>query len=202
VSVRLYTELHELREIAEPVCVAAGVPWSVCVAQAWAESGLGRSHLARTANNFHGIKYRKRIHQTYVWHVSPERGRDGTTAKHRMRFASFPSPEAGIAAWCVRVTGRRYGDSALFADDPTRFMAYLWGRGWATADHYVEAFAGRLRRLGEVMGDPALALARIDPELEPCITALRGCYGKERHELTTYLASVRFVWSDVPAVGF
>ena len=52
------------------------------------------------------------------------------------------------------------------------------------------------------MGDPALALARIDPELEPCITALRGCYGKERHDLTTYLASVRFVWSEVPAVGF
>jgi hypothetical protein len=201
-SPRLMAELQVLREIAEPVCLEAGVPWAVCVAQAWTESGLGRSELAQKAHNYHGIKYRKSAHDAYVWHVSPERTRKGVTKRDRMRFAAFATPEDGIRAWCDKVTSRRYKRSAEFGGDPLRFMAYLWARGWATANHYVEHFAGRLRALGRAINDAELAAVRIDAELEPCLDVLRETYGAERHKLGDFLAGLRFCWSAVPELDF
>lgn len=199
-SPRLLQELQQLRAIAEPVCAAAGVPWAVCVAQAWAESGLGRSDLAKRANNFHGIKYRKGQHTRFVMHVSPERTRKGVTTRQRMRFAAFDTPEDGIRAWVKKVTGRRYRRSSDYEDDPVRFVAYLWGKGWATANHYVAAFAAKLRKLGDAIGDKALAKVRVDHQLEPCLVVLRECYGSERHKLTNWLAQSGLFWDRVPTM--
>lgn len=174
------------------------MPWSVCVAQAWVESGLGTSELATKANNFHGIKYRSALHDRWVWHVSPEKTRKGVTTRDRMRFAAFDTPADGIRAWCRKVTGSRYSRSKVHREDPLRFMAYLWGRGWATADHYVEAFASRLRKLGEAIGDTDLASARVDTELTPCLEVLRSAYGAERHLLAEHLSTFGFRASQVP----
>lgn len=201
-SPRLQSELLDLKQLAQPVCEAAGVPWAVCVAQAWTESGLGRSELARKANNFHGIKYRKRVHPRFVWHISPEQTRKGLTTRNRMRFAAFDTPQEGIQAWCDKVTGARYSGSSAFRDDPVRFMAYLWGRGWATAGHYVEHVAGRLRALGEAIGDTELAQVHVDTELEPCLEVLREAFGAERHKATEAMAEAGFCWSRVPAIDF
>ena len=200
-SPRLLQELQQLRDIAEPVYAAAGVPWAVCVGQAWAESGLGRSDLAQRANNFHGIKYRKGQHDRFVMHVSPERTRKGNTTKQRMRFAAFDTPEDGIRAWVKKVTSRRYRRSSDYETDPVRFMAYLWGKGWATANHYVESFSARLRKLGRIIGDEDLAGARVDHQLEPCLEVLRECGpGSDRHKLTDWLAQYGLVWDRVPTM--
>lgn len=97
-------------------------------------------------------------------------------------FCTFETMEAGIRAWCLWMKRSRYQDGGVLADDPVRWIAYRWMRGYATADHYVEAVVKRMRRCVEYLGDESFDVT-IDDELDALLDEAREVDGRDRWEL-------------------
>jgi hypothetical protein len=98
-------------------------------------------------------------------------------------FCTFDSMEAGIRAWVVWMKKSRYDDGGVFKDDPVRWIAYRWMRGYATADSYVEAVVKRMNRVAEYLGDDTFA-AEIDENLDEILDEARFLGpGRERWDL-------------------
>lgn len=95
-------------------------------------------------------------------------------------FCAWPTLEAGVRGWAAFVTSSRYDDGGVFADDPARWFAYRWAKGYATARRYVEANVKNVNKLSDVTGVHAV----IDEGLERFLDAARELHGRARWEFT------------------
>jgi hypothetical protein len=97
-------------------------------------------------------------------------------------FCTFPTLEAGIRGWCLWMKRSRYQDGGILRDDPVRWIAYRWMRGYATADHYVEAVVKRMRRCAEYLGDRSFDVS-INDALDNLLDEARTVDGRDRWNL-------------------
>lgn len=98
-------------------------------------------------------------------------------------FCTFSSLEAGVKGWCRFMKRSRYQDGGILANDPVRWIAYRWMRGYATADFYVEAVVKRMQRVFKYTDDPAFDV-EISEDLDELLDEARRLGpGVERWEL-------------------
>lgn len=179
--------LEEFIPLARQICVAYEMPWQVCVVQAYAESGWGYRNISSPKhNNRWGIKAGRVYAPATVKKFTKEFDENG---KFRIRgtFSSWPTLTEGVEGWIAFLSRKRYKRPLTwgFEDDPARFITWIWGRGYATAPHYVERYIKVARKLAEKIGDESL-LADIDPPLASCIADIRGATpGKARYRLAS-----------------
>jgi LysM repeat protein len=123
---------------------ATGVPASVTIAQAILESNWGDSLLARSANNFFGIKAHSNPSGQAVYWMEAWEVVDGEDVVRYEPFRAYASPEASFADH-----GRffrqnsRYWKALAVADDPRAFAQAIADAGYATDP----AYGGKLIRL-------------------------------------------------------
>lgn len=97
-------------------------------------------------------------------------------------FCTFPTLAAGILGWCRWMKRSRYQDGGILANDPVRWIAYRWMRGYATADHYVEAVVKRMRSCAKYLDDDTFDMTITD-ELDQLLDEAREVDGPDRWEL-------------------
>jgi flagellum-specific peptidoglycan hydrolase FlgJ len=179
---------------AQEVCRLRGLPWQVCVVQAYTESGWGFRGLASDAhNNRWGIKAGRVAADGETTKLTTEFLKRGKV-RIRGHFASWRSMTRGIHGWCDFLDRQRYRRPRIwgFEDDPARFVTWIWGKGYATAPRYVERFVRVSGKLADRIGDRSLR-ADIDPALARCLDEMRDVpAGRERRELTKALGAYGF----------
>lgn len=186
--------IEEFVPFAREVCAFHGVPWQVCIIQAYVESAWGFRGLASEEhNNRWGIKAGRVFSPATTSKLTTEFLKKGKV-KVVAKFASWPTLEEGIIGWIQFMERKRYKRPLnwSFADDPARFITWIWGRGYATAPRYVERFVRVSRKLAEKIGDQSLQ-ADIDPYLAECIEQIREFpAGKRRRDCTSSLGVYGF----------
>lgn len=194
--------IEEFVPFAREVCDFHDVPWQVCVVQAYVESSWGFRGLASEEhNNRWGIKAGRVYSPATTLKLTTEFLKQGKV-KVNAKFASWPTMEEGIVGWIKFMERKRYKRPLTwnFADDPARFITWIWGRGYATAPRYVERYVRSAMKLAEKIGDASLR-AEIDPYLERCIKEIRKATpGKERYEVTSSLGVYGFTGECAPYV--
>lgn len=181
-SQRIRDWLDEHGEAVQAICAVHGLPWQACVVQGILESGLGRTVLGEVYNLW-GISYRKAHHKAFVWKRTRE-VKGGELVYVRKRFAAFESMEEGVDGYCRFVTRSRYVPEdldfyGLFQRDPLRFVAWIWGRGYATSRRYVRKAAVRFRWVLDATGDRTYDCV-VDAGLEASLETLEQVSGKRR----------------------
>jgi hypothetical protein len=205
--------LDRYRPTVERVCTELSVPFTVCLAQMRTEAGGGGGDLGKRHNHWgvkfpkgqvrfeamgrpgsyekmtpeririRSLKHIERLRaKGAVFKDTPEVGKS-CRLRLRQTFCTWPTLEAGVRGWCAFVTSSRYDDDGVFVDDPARWFAYRWGRGYATARKYVEANVRNLNRLADKTGEEAFR-AVIDEGLAAFLDAARELSGKARWAYT------------------
>jgi len=145
--------LKRLSALARPICDMTGVPVSVCLAQWAIDTSWGD---AQVGNNCFGLKGIG-DQGTQSWKTSAIV--DGKQCRTISHFARYSSPEASIRAYCQLVTSGRYAPaSSRFAHSPVMFLICLWGAGYATMSHYVEACSQASKDVATILEDTGLHL--------------------------------------------
>ena len=118
------------------------------VAQSIAESGYGKSNLAKNANNFAGVKYIASLHPAFYETQTKEviKGKNVTiTAK----FAKFPTALDGVKNHIETLMKPRYEKARLNAKTPEEQIKMIVEAGYATlnATTYVNILKGNIKRI-------------------------------------------------------
>ena len=87
-------------------------------------------------------------------------------------FCTWKTMEAGVRGWAVFMQRSRYDDGGVLRDDPVRWIAYRWMRGYATSNQYVEAVVNRMNKVAKYTGDESFAV-EITEELDDLLDEAR-----------------------------
>lgn len=121
-----------------------GVPASITIAQAIQESRYGTSGLARSADNYFGIKARqgedyKRFETREIIH--------GVEVEELSAFACYHSPDESFDAHGkLLATLPRYAPAMACADDPLAFAIQLQHCGYSTDLKYPSELAALIKQ--------------------------------------------------------
>lgn len=119
-----YTITPEIQAYANQASAISGVPQSVILGQAIYESMLGRSNLAKKANNWFGIKG------------------SGTAGTYNGTWAAYSSPADSFAAYGKLMTKSRYASKIQAAKAQNTDAAYInaiVAGGYCPDNGYAEA---------------------------------------------------------------
>lgn len=113
---------------------------SPIIAQAVLESGYGTSELAKNANNFFGLKYRKNrcpsACGTYV-KVGSEQNADGSYTSSEMTWMKFENMEKGVRGYFEFINVSNY-KNLKGVTDPEQYLKNIKADGYATSHDYVK----------------------------------------------------------------
>ena len=114
-----------------------GVPASITIAQAIAESGWGKSALAKQANNFFGIKaVANAAPEDYAEFMTDEFV-DGRDVKQMARFARYATPTDSFLAHArLLATARRYQPAMAVRRNAGNFAVAIQHCGYSTNPNY------------------------------------------------------------------
>lgn len=113
---------------------------SPIIAQAILESASGTSELAKNANNFFGLKYRKDRCPTSTgiyYKVGSEQNADGSYTSSAMKWCKFDTMEDGVIGYFDFINIKRY-NSVKNIEDPKTYLQNIKKAGYATSLNYVD----------------------------------------------------------------
>jgi flagellum-specific peptidoglycan hydrolase FlgJ len=114
-----------------------GVPASITIAQAIAESGWGKSALAVQANNFFGIKAIAHTDPNTYVEFSTKEFVGGRKISVMADFAKYPSPVESFQAHAKLLSqASRYMQAMNERNDPAEFATQLQKCGYSTNPEY------------------------------------------------------------------
>lgn len=117
-----------------------GVPASITIAQAIAESGWGQSALAKQANNFFGIKALAHADPNAYAEFPTHEFVDGREVSVMCAFAKYPSPlDSFLAHARLLALAPRYQPAMAERNDPAAFATQLQKCGYSTSPDYAVA---------------------------------------------------------------
>jgi len=118
------------------------------VAQSIAESGYGKSNLAKNANNFAGVKYIASLHPAF-YETQTKEVIKGKTVTITAKFAKFPTALDGVKNHIETLMKPRYEKARLTAKTPEEQIKMIVQAGYATlnATTYVNILKGNIKRI-------------------------------------------------------
>jgi len=118
------------------------------VAQSIAESGYGKSNLAKNANNFAGVKYIASLHPAFFETKTKEVVK-GKTITVTAKFAKFPTALDGDKNHIQTLMKPRYDKARLNAKTPEEQIKMIVEAGYATLSptKYVDIIRGNIKRI-------------------------------------------------------
>ena len=111
---------------------------SPIVAQAVLESGSGNSELAKNANNYFGLKYKKGRCPTacgYYTKVGSEQNKDGSYTSSVMQWMKFKDMEDGVQGYFDFINNSNYAN-LKGVTDPKTYLENIKADGYATSVSY------------------------------------------------------------------
>lgn len=114
--------------------------YSPIIAQAILESASGTSELAKSANNFFGLKYREnRCPSSNGFYIKEgsEQNADGSYVSSVMEWFKFPNMEEGVQGYFDFINNSRY-ENLKGVTDPETYLKNIKADGYATSLNYVE----------------------------------------------------------------
>lgn len=111
--------------------------YSPIIAQACLESGYGTSELARNANNYFGLKFKRAVSKDYYIKVGSEQNPDGSYTSSVMKWCKFDSMEEGVKGYFDFISADRYAGLKGLTD-PEEYLKTIKAAGYATSHKYVE----------------------------------------------------------------
>lgn len=113
---------------------------SPIIAQAVLESAYGTSELAKNANNYFGLKYRKGRCPSasgIYKKVGSEQNLDGSYISEMMEWCRFPDMESGVKGYFEFISVQNYAN-LKGVTDPKAYLQNIKADGYATSLSYVD----------------------------------------------------------------
>lgn len=108
------------------------------------------------------------------------------------QFAKFSSPAAAAQGYIKFLSGNMYKQGWGFRDkDPGRWVLWLWGMGYGTANHYAVTVVDVSRKIAVTMQDARYAIEPWTAEHKSIAAQLSAVNaGKQRRDLTHKLLGI------------
>lgn len=167
--------------------VAGGMPRSVAFGQAAVETGWGGAG----RNNPWGKRGLGDAGSELINTTECLEAGKPCVKQTGQQFAKFSSPAAAARGYVAFLSGKNYKQGWHLLGDPGRWLLWLWGMGYATANGYASAVVDASRKIAVTMGDPSLAVEPWTPAHQAIAKQLSAVNaGTQRRELTRKLLGV------------
>ena len=144
---------------------------SAIIAQAICESGWGDSKLAKTYNNYFGMKCGSSWRGKYTDLKTKEEYTNGTLTNITAKFRAYDTLEQGIRGYFDFISAKRY-ENLKRAKSAHEYIEMLKADGYATSSTYVDTVYNiwRINDLGKY--DKGVATPVSDGELESALKVI------------------------------
>lgn len=176
--------LRNLVAQTKSVLIAAGMPPSVAYGQAAIETGWGSAGL----NNPWGQRGKGDAGSDSITTTECFEAGQPCTKLTGQTFAKFSSPTAASLGYIKFLSGKSYMDGWAFrSTDSGRWLLWLWGMGYATANHYATAVVDASRKIAVSLDDASLAIDWSDAHADIAKALSQVNAGKDRRALARKL---------------
>ena len=127
--------------------------YSPVIAQACLESGYGTSELARNANNYFGLKFKRAVSKDHYIKVGSEQNPDGSYTSSVMKWCKFDNMEEGVKGYFDFISAERYAGLKGLTD-PEAYLKTIKAAGYATSHKYVENLMNVIKENNLTVYDP------------------------------------------------
>jgi hypothetical protein len=142
---------------AVTVGVKYGIPYEAILAQAYLESGGGKSKLTTQYNNFFGIKAGSKWTGPVANFKTQEDTGSGTVTVSAS-FRAYATPEAGFEGYGQFILkNSRYAKALNYPGDPYKYVAEIKAAGYATDGSYVQKLSNLLDGIIKAVKDNNLS---------------------------------------------
>ena len=149
--------VHKLVTETEDTLAGANMPLSVAFGMACAETGYGQAGAA----NPWGMRGAGDAGSDYI--TTHEQLNHVVVKQHNQKFAKFSSLAAAARGYASFVSGPRYKKGWAYRDtDHGKWLLWVWGQGYGTADNYPPVVVDASRNVAKVLDRPELIVQWTD----------------------------------------
>ncbi len=156
--------LKAIAPIAQKYAAQYGLKYpSVCIAQGILESGWGTTELAKNANNYHGLKYKKAVSgDRYYVKPAKEQKADGTYyTDEKTKWCMFDDLDTGVKGYYDFLKSGKHYAPLWEATSAFDYVEKIKAAGYATSLTYVEKIENLITQYDLTKYDP-------QPIPDPC----------------------------------
>lgn len=141
----------------EDTLAAGNMPLNVAFGMACSETGYGQAGAA----NPWGMRGAGDAGSDYI--TTHEQLDHVVVKQHNQKFAKFSSLAAAAKGYVSFVSGPRYRKGWAYRDtDHGKWLLWVWGQGYGTADNYPPVVVDASRNVAKVLGRPELIVQWTD----------------------------------------
>lgn len=176
--------LRSLAADSRGVLAAASMPAAVAFGQAAVETGWGSAG----RNNPWGQRGRGDAGSDLITTTECFKAGADCTNLTGQQFAKYSSQTAAALGYIKFLSGPSYKEGWPYRNaDPGRWLLWLWGMGYATANHYASSVVDASRKVAVSLNDASLAINWTDAHQAIADQLSSADAGSQRRALTRKL---------------
>lgn len=180
--------LRSISSVSDSVSKKYGIPKSILLAQSSLESGFGKSDLG--VFNFFGIK--DFSGKGSAIRSTTEEYSPGVVTNEQSSFKAFESLEDSFESYgsLIKNNNRYSLATKRYYDQPSKFIIYVWGKGYATDSNYPQKISEVSKTVASKLSDPSLSFSFTSDE-QSIISTLATLSGEQRANRTEEILGYR-----------
>jgi hypothetical protein len=180
--------LRSISSVSDSVSKKYGIPKSILLAQSSLESGFGKSDLG--VFNFFGIK--DFSGKGSAIRSTTEEYSPGVVTNEQSSFKAFESLEDSFESYgsLIKNNDRYSLATKRYYDQPSKFIIYVWGKGYATDSNYPQKISEVSKTVASKLSDPSLSFSFTSDE-QSIISILATISGEQRASKTEEILGYR-----------
>lgn len=180
--------LSSISSVSDSVSKKYRIPKSILLAQSSLESGFGKRDLG--VFNFFGIK--DFSDKSSAIRNTTEEYSPGVITNEQSSFKAFESLEDSFESYgsLIKNNDRYSLATERYYDQPSKFIIYVWGKGYATDSNYPQKISEVSKTVASKLSDPSLSFSFTSDE-QSIISTLATLSGERRASKTEEILGYR-----------